>query len=49
MHSQTLILSFLIGLVETFPAFYAMLEYYFGRRKDKYSNIKIYDFYVIEK
>lgn len=49
MHLQTLILSFLIGLVETFPAFYAMLEYYFGKRKDKNSDIKIYDFYVIDK
>jgi hypothetical protein len=49
MHSQTLILSFLIGLVETFPAFYAMLEYYFGKRKDKYSKVKIYDFYVVNK
>jgi hypothetical protein len=49
MHLQTLILSVLIGLVETFPAFFAMLEYYFGRRKDKDSDIKIYDFYVIDK
>jgi beta-1,4-mannosyltransferase len=48
MHLQTLILSFLIGLVETFPAFYAMIEY-LGKRKDKDSNIKIYDFYVIDK
>src|SRR5918996_156323 len=49
MHLQTLILSVLIGLVETFPAFYAMLEYCFGKRKDKNSDIKIYDFYVIDK
>jgi cellulose synthase/poly-beta-1,6-N-acetylglucosamine synthase-like glycosyltransferase len=49
MHLQTLVLSVLIGLVETFPAFYAMIEYCIGKRKDKNSNIKIYDFYVIEK
>jgi beta-1,4-mannosyltransferase len=49
MHLQTLVLSILIGLVETFPAFYAMIEYCIGKRKDKNSNIKIYDFYVIEK
>jgi len=48
MHLQTLILSVLIGLVETFPAFYAMIEY-LGKRKDKDSHIKIYDFYVIDK
>lgn len=49
MHLQTLVLSILIGLVETFPAFYAMIEYCIGKRKDKNSNIKIYDFYVIDK
>ena len=49
MHLQTLVLSILIGLVETFPAFYAMIEYCIGKRKDKNSNVKIYDFYVIEK
>jgi egghead protein (zeste-white 4 protein) len=49
MHLQTLVLSILIGLVETFPAFYAMIEYCVGKRKDKNSDIKIYDFYVIEK
>jgi beta-1,4-mannosyltransferase len=49
MHLQTLILSVLIGLIETFPAFYAMLEYYFGRKKNKRSGIKTYDFYVIDK
>jgi egghead protein (zeste-white 4 protein) len=49
MHLQTLILSVLIGLIETFPAFYAMLEYCFGRNKNKHSSIKTYDFYVIDK
>ena len=49
MHLQTLILSVLIGLIETFPAFYAMLEYCFGRKKNKHFSIKTYDFYVIDK
>jgi egghead protein (zeste-white 4 protein) len=49
MHLQTLVLSVLIGLIETFPAFYAMLEYYLGRKKNKHSGIKTYDFYVIDK
>jgi hypothetical protein len=26
-----------------------MIEYYVGKRKDKEKNIKIYDFYVIDK
>src|ERR671923_338816 len=49
MHLQTLILSVLIGLIETFPAFYAMLEYCFGRKKNKHCSIKTYDFYVIDR
>src|SRR5918995_881936 len=49
MHLQTLALSVLIGLIETFPAFYAMLEYCFGRKKNKHFSIKTYDFYVIDK
>ena len=49
MHLQTLILSVLIGLVETFPAFYAMIEYCLGKRKERNSNFKVYDFYVIDK
>jgi len=45
-HLQTLLLSFVIGLLETFPAFWAMLEYYI----DKTSRMKkIHDFYVIKK
>src|ERR671923_48493 len=49
MHLQTLIFSVLIGLIETFPAFYAMLEYCFGRKKNKHCSIKTYDFYVIDR
>jgi egghead protein (zeste-white 4 protein) len=48
MHLQTLVLSVLIGLIETFPAFYAMLEYYLGRKKNKHSCINTYDFYFID-
>jgi hypothetical protein len=47
LHLQTLFLSFIIGLLETFPAFWAMLEYYI---RDKTNRMKIiYDFYVIKK
>jgi len=47
LHLQTLSLSFIIGLLETFPAFWAMLEYYI---RDKTNRMKIiYDFYVIKK
>ncbi|MCD6037514.1 MAG: putative glycosyl transferase, group 2 family, partial [Nitrososphaeraceae archaeon] len=47
LHLQTLLLSVIIGLLETFPAFYAMLEYYI---RDKTNRMKkIYDFYVIKK
>ena len=46
-HLQTLLLSFVIGLLETFPAFWAMLEYCI---RDKTSRMKkIHDFYVIKK
>jgi hypothetical protein len=45
-----LVLSVLIGMIETFPAFYAMIEYCLGKKRtDKISNIKVYDFYVIKK
>src|ERR671915_2191205 len=47
LHLQTLLLSVVIGLLETFPAFYAMLEYYIRDRTNKMK--KIYDFYVIKK
>jgi egghead protein (zeste-white 4 protein) len=47
LHLQTLLLSVVIGLIETFPAFYAMLEYYIRDRTSKMK--KIYDFYVIKK
>jgi cellulose synthase/poly-beta-1,6-N-acetylglucosamine synthase-like glycosyltransferase len=47
LHLQTLLLSVVIGLLETFPAFYAMLEYYIRDKSNRMK--KIYDFYVIKK
>jgi egghead protein (zeste-white 4 protein) len=47
LHLQTLVLSFVIGLLETFPAFWAMLEYYIMDKMKKTK--KIHDFYVIKK
>jgi hypothetical protein len=47
LHLQTLLLSFVIGLLETFPAFWAMLEYYILDKSKKTK--KIHDFYVIKK
>jgi cellulose synthase/poly-beta-1,6-N-acetylglucosamine synthase-like glycosyltransferase len=47
LHLQTLMLSVVIGLLETFPAFWAMIEYYI---RDKTNTMKkIHDFYVIKK
>jgi egghead protein (zeste-white 4 protein) len=46
-HLQTLFLCPIIGLVETFPAFYSILEYIF--RKNRKGGIPVYDFYVINK
>jgi cellulose synthase/poly-beta-1,6-N-acetylglucosamine synthase-like glycosyltransferase len=47
LHLQTLLLSFVIGLLETFPAFWAMLEYYILDKTNKTK--KVHDFYVIKK
>jgi beta-1,4-mannosyltransferase len=47
LHLQTLLLSFVIGLLETFPAFWAMLEYYILDKINKRK--KVHDFYVIKK
>ncbi len=48
LHIQTLILCPIIGLIESFPAFYSVIEYYFSKilHKDK---IKYLDFYVVKK
>jgi hypothetical protein len=48
-HAQTLLLCPLIGLVETFPAFWAMIEYQLKKKKSKAEEVPVYDFYVISK
>ena len=47
-HFQTLILCPIIGLVETFPAFWAMIEYNVKKNKAE-EKIPVYDFYVVSK
>src|SRR5581483_9181756 len=47
LHVQTLILCPVIGLVETFPAFWATIEYQI--RKKQTEKVPVYDFYVISK
>ncbi|HXV46741.1 MAG TPA: glycosyltransferase family 2 protein [Nitrososphaera sp.] len=46
-HVQTLFLSPLIGLVETFPAFWATIEYLIKKKTTE--KMPVYDFYVINK
>ena len=48
LHFQTLFLCPVIGLIETFPAFWATIEYSV-RKKDMAENLRVYDFYVINK
>jgi beta-1,4-mannosyltransferase len=48
LHLQTLFLCPIIGLIETFPAFWATIEYSV-RKKDMAQKISVYDFYVINK
>ena len=47
-HLQTLFLCPVIGLIETFPAFWATIEYSI-RKKDMAEKASAYDFYVINK
>ncbi len=47
LHVQTLFLCPVIGLVETFPAFWATIEFYFRKKKEE--KVPVYDFYVISK
>jgi egghead protein (zeste-white 4 protein) len=48
LHLQTLFLCPVIGLVETFPAVWAIIEYSI-KRKEMVEKINVYDFYVINK
>ncbi|WP_337862453.1 glycosyltransferase family 2 protein [Nitrososphaera sp.] len=48
LHFQTLLLSPVVGLVETFPAFWAMIEYQLKKKKEP-QKVQTYDFYVVNK
>ena len=49
LHLQTLALCPIIGLIETFPAFWATIEYGIRKRIEPAEKIPVYDFYVIRK
>ncbi len=48
-HFYALILSLVLGLIETFPAFVAILEYQLRKRIKSMEGIPNYDFYVVNK
>ena len=48
-HLQALVLCIVIGLIETFPAFWAMIEFCIKNKINKKKTIQVYDFYVINK
>jgi beta-1,4-mannosyltransferase len=48
LHFQTLFLCPVIGLVETFPAVWSMIEYSV-KKKQMAKKVSVYDFYVISK
>ena len=48
LHIQTLILAPFLGLLESFPAFYSVIEFYFHKLM-RHNKIKSYDFYVVKK
>lgn len=48
LHIQTLILAPFLGLLESFPAFFSVIEFYFHKLMG-HQKIKSYDFYVVEK
>lgn len=49
LHIETLLLCPIIGLIETFPAFWATIEYYIRKNHLTEKEMHIYDFYVITK
>lgn len=49
LHSYALVLSILLGLLETFPAFVAILEYQVRKRVKTIEGLPNYDFYVVNK
>jgi egghead protein (zeste-white 4 protein) len=48
LHLQTLVLCPVLGLIETFPAFWATIEYNI-KKKQMSETVNVYDFYVINK
>jgi hypothetical protein len=48
LHIQTLLLCPIIGLVETFPAFWSIIEYSL-KKKQMAEKMAAYDFYIISK
>jgi hypothetical protein len=49
LHLQTLVLCPILGLVETFPAFWTLIEYHAKRQTSRADKNLTYDFYVINK
>jgi beta-1,4-mannosyltransferase len=49
LHFQTLLLCPVLGLVETFPAFWTLIEYHAKGKTSRSDKKFIYDFYVINK
>jgi egghead protein (zeste-white 4 protein) len=49
MHIQTLLFCPILGLLETFPAFWAIIEYTIRKKTSKERKTPVYDFYVINK
>lgn len=48
LHVQTLVLCPIIGLVESFPGFYSVIEYYLSKAL-KRNGLKFLEFYVVKK
>ena len=48
LHLQTLVLCPVLGLIETFPAFWATIEYNV-KKKQMSETVSVYDFYVVNK
>jgi len=49
LHFQTLLLCPVLGLVETFPAFWTLIEYHAKGKTSRSDKKLTYDFYVINK
>jgi beta-1,4-mannosyltransferase len=49
LHIQAIFFSLVLGILETFPAFFAIIEYYFRKRINIIKDKQHYDFYVVNK